>query len=57
MQIGDQCWFAENLRTELYQNGDSIPGGLIFDEWIYTTNGAQAVNDNNEDWLEDYRRL
>ena len=24
IQIGDQCWFAENLRTQQYQNGDSI---------------------------------
>jgi len=24
VQIGEQCWFAENLRTELYSNGDSI---------------------------------
>lgn len=24
VQIGEQCWFAENLRTQLYQNGDSI---------------------------------
>jgi len=22
--IGEQCWFAENLRTALYQNGDAI---------------------------------
>ncbi len=25
VQIGDQCWFAENLRTEHYANGDAIP--------------------------------
>ena len=24
VEIGDQCWFAENLRTQVYQNGDSI---------------------------------
>lgn len=23
--IGEQCWFAENLRSLLYQNGDSLP--------------------------------
>jgi hypothetical protein len=22
--IGDQCWFAENLRSESYENGDAI---------------------------------
>ena len=25
--IGDQCWFAENLRTTVYRNGDAIPAG------------------------------
>ena len=24
VQIGDQCWFAENLRSENYENGDAI---------------------------------
>jgi uncharacterized protein (TIGR02145 family) len=41
--IGDQCWFAENLRSELYRNGDSIPAGLSGSEWLNTTSGAVAV--------------
>ena len=41
--IGDQCWFAENLRTLLYANGDSIPAELTDGEWISTTAGASAV--------------
>jgi len=41
--IGDQCWFAENLRNEHYANGDAIPGGLNSSEWNETSNGAQAV--------------
>ena len=28
VEIGDQCWFAENVRTTTYQNGDAIPAGL-----------------------------
>ena len=28
VQIGEQCWFAENLRTEHYANGDAIPWGV-----------------------------
>ena len=28
VQIGEQCWFAENLRSEHYDNGDAIPAGL-----------------------------
>ena len=32
VQIGEQCWFAENLRALNYRNGDEIPSGLV--EWI-----------------------
>ena len=42
VQIGEQCWFAENLRTELYQNGDSISSGLDNDLWEQATSGALA---------------
>ena len=34
--IGDQCWFAENLRNEHYANGDAIPGDLSMSEWAST---------------------
>ena len=44
VQIGEQCWFAENLRTELYSNGDTIPGNLSNEEWASTTEGAQAIS-------------
>lgn len=43
VQIGDQCWFAENLRSELYQNGDSVPAGLDGYEWTTTNEGAVAI--------------
>ena len=41
--IGDQCWFAENLRSETYANGDSVPAGLTDGEWSTTTNGAISI--------------
>lgn len=41
--VGDQCWFAENLRTTVYANGDLIPAGLTDGEWTSTTSGASAV--------------
>ncbi|MDA0939542.1 MAG: fibrobacter succinogenes major paralogous domain-containing protein [Bacteroidetes bacterium] len=41
--IGDQCWFAENLRNEYYENGDGIPANLSDGEWSSTTSGALAV--------------
>ncbi len=25
VEIGDQCWFAENLRTTVYADDSSIP--------------------------------
>ena len=43
IQIGDQCWFAENLRTSTYLNGDVIPAGLTDGEWGSTTSGSTAV--------------
>ena len=58
--IGDQCWFAENLRTEHYANGDAIPGELSNSEWSNaddTNLGAQAVYNNDVSNLADYGRL
>jgi uncharacterized protein (TIGR02145 family) len=43
VQIGDQCWFAENLRSENYANGDAIPANLSDSEWSSTITGAVAV--------------
>ena len=44
VQISDQCWFAENLRNENYENGDAIPSNLSDSEWYTTTSGAVAVH-------------
>ena len=41
--IGEQCWFAENLQSENYENGDAIPSGLGDSEWVSTSSGAVAV--------------
>jgi len=42
VQIGDQCWFAENLHTTTYLNGDAIPQNLSDGDWSSTTSGAMA---------------
>ena len=47
VQIGDQCWFAENLRTTTYLNGDAINGDAITQnlndaDWTFSTSGAMA---------------
>ena len=43
VQIGEQCWFAENLRAENYNNGDEILSSLSDGTWFSTTLGATAV--------------
>ena len=43
VEIGDQCWFSENLRTTFYGNGDAIPAGLTDGQWTTTNSGATAV--------------
>ena len=47
VQIGDQCWFAENLRTTTYLNGDAIPQNLNDADWSSTTSGAMAFYQND----------
>jgi uncharacterized protein (TIGR02145 family) len=57
VQIGTQCWFKENLRSDNYRNGDVIPGNLNDDQWTSTTSGAQAIYDNDNANLATYGRL
>lgn len=51
--IGEQCWFAENLRSQNYENGDAIPAGLSDSEWSSTTSGAVAVYGEDEECDND----
>ena len=55
--IGEQCWFAENLRSENYENGDAIPSDLNGSEWQNTLSGAVAVYGESSSNLENYGRL
>ena len=41
--IGNQVWFAENLRTTVYANGDEVPTALSDAEWTATSSGASAI--------------
>jgi len=46
VEINGRCWFAENLRTENYNDGTTpIPSGLSDDEWSATQDGAVTVVD------------
>ena len=50
VSIGVQCWFAENLRSTNYRNGDFIASNLSPEDWI-TTEGRVTSCD------EEYGRL
>ena len=43
VQIGEQCWFAENLRAEDYRNGDGIQLVSGDDDWAQVESGAQST--------------
>ena len=43
IQIGERCWFAENLRNENYNNGDPIVSSLTSAQWMVTNDGAWAA--------------
>jgi uncharacterized protein (TIGR02145 family) len=47
VEIGGQCWFADNLATDQYRNGDPIPTGLDNTTWQNTLAGAYAINNND----------
>ena len=51
LQIGEQCWFAENLRSVSYQNGDSIPTNLNDEDWSIVNYGACSFY-VGPDWFE-----
>lgn len=58
--IDDQCWFAENLRSDAYANGDEIDGYLGDDDWEEAnanSEGAQAVYDGDDANVNLYGRL
>ena len=49
VEIGEQCWFAENLKTELYRNGEVITFG---DEnsWPSDSQGRQVIYGQRENY-------
>jgi uncharacterized protein (TIGR02145 family) len=57
IQIGDQKWMSENLKTTHYQNGDVIPNLISNNDWINTSSGAYSDYDNNPSNSNTYGRL
>ena len=56
ISIGDQCWFAENLRSAHYANGDAIPSD-IQDSLLWATEGAQTYFLEDSVFLEERGRM
>ena len=57
VQIGEQCWFAENLRAENYRNGDAMSTNLNNSEWQNISSGAFAEPGGDSSGLELYGML
>jgi uncharacterized protein (TIGR02145 family) len=58
--IGTQEWMADNLRTNIYRNGDVIPTGLSASEWnsaYFTEQGACAYYNDNPSYAYPYGKL
>jgi len=49
IQIGDQLWMAENLKTTKYRDGSDIPTGYSNSEWTELETGAYAVYPADDD--------
>ena len=73
VQIGEQCWFAENLQAEQYLNGDSIEIWQNEAQWMsadfgmmgvlgqsdscFGAYGIHILCPNPDDWLVEHGRL
>ncbi|MGB1480766.1 MAG: fibrobacter succinogenes major paralogous domain-containing protein [Flavobacteriales bacterium] len=57
VQIGDQCWFADNLRSENYRNGDTIPSPDLDLTWTYTSIGSTRVYGESCENCESFTTL
>jgi len=47
VEIGDQCWTKENLKTAKYADGSVIPNVTPRLEWMDLTTGAWCNNENS----------
>ena len=42
VEVGGQCWFAENLTSTQYRDGTAIPQITSTSSWVSTTTGANC---------------
>ena len=54
VQIGNQVWMAEDLRTSVYGNGDSISNTINKEKWISLQSGAWSHYQNDDESCVNY---
>ena len=53
VEIANRCWFAENLRSRYYSNGDAISTIVNDNDWqAYPAEGRVALYGDGDDCLE-----
>jgi uncharacterized protein (TIGR02145 family) len=57
VQIGNQCWMKENLKTTKYNNNTLIPNITDASSWSILTTGAYVCYDNDISWKHLYGAL
>lgn len=57
VQLGNQCWMAENLKTTTYRDGTNIPEITDNTDWANDTDGARAAYNNDSDNVTTYGYL
>ena len=57
IQIGDQYWFAENLRTTTYASGETLPKIPNYSDWSSTSAGAYCNPNNSSAAVSVYGRF
>jgi uncharacterized protein (TIGR02145 family) len=57
IQIGEQVWMAENLRTTRYRNGDPIPKEADNGKWSDLSSGAWCHYANDPKYEVPYGKL
>jgi hypothetical protein len=57
VEIGGQCWMAENLKVTHYRNGDPIPNVTDNAEWEGLSTGGYCDYYNNPNYAPIYGRL
>ncbi len=57
VQIGEQCWMKENLKTTTYRNSTPIPNVTNSNSWYNRITGAYIWYDNVISWKNSYGAL